>query len=395
MKVLYLTGFYPPPETANGVRAFYFVRELINEGFDVIVVETTSRSNMYVDGFFGEKVIRIPLKGRKVIRRSLDILYKVLVIGNALSKLCIEYRPDVIVASWPSHDAMLLGGRLSRRFRIPLVVDVQDLSDYYSMMTDKYSIMLRRPLYNEIYDIISKASNIVTVTEPFKKLLELRTSRKDIFLVYNGVDVDLYKKELDNLGYRNRLSKEIIGVFAGDLNWRYHMLDRVIIAIAIITKKYKKRLKLEVIGSGKLLKYYENIVKTLGIDDVVTFKGYLERKEFIKKLISADFGIIGRPSIKNLWNIASVRTTLYEYMAAGLPIFAFGPSTSYIKHLINKHKLGIYIPSDNPVILANELCDFLNHLDSFDRKNIHETTYRYNWRILSKEFASIVKRTIK
>ena len=396
MRVLYLTGFYPPPETANGIRAFYFVRELVNEGFDVVVVETVSRSNVDVGGFFGEKVVRIPLKSKGVIKRSFDILYKVLAVGKALSKLCMRYKPDIIIASWPSHDAMLLGGRLSEELKIPLVVDVQDLSDYYSMMTDKYSVILRSLLYDKIYDIIDRATNIATVTEPFKKLLELRVGRKDIFLIYNGVDVDLYKKELDNLNYRSKsVGGEIVGVFAGDLNWKYHMLDRFLIAIAIMMKKYRKRLRFEVIGSGRLLKYYEDVVKVLGIDNVVTFVGYLERGEFIRRLILADFGVIGRPNINNLWNIASVRTTLYEYMAAGLPIFAFGPPTSYIKHLIIKHKLGLYVSTDNPIILADELCNFLNNLDSFNRREIHEASYRYYWGTLSKEFALIVKRSIK
>jgi len=173
------------------------------------------------------------------------------------------------------------------------------------------------------------------------------------------------------------------------------MLDRIIIATAIAIRKYRKKLRLEILGSGKLQKYYKSITEALGVSDKVIFQGYLERREFIKKLISADFGIIGRPSINNLWITASVRTTLYEYMAAGLPVFAFGPQTSYTKYLINKYRLGLYVPSDNPVILANELRKFLDHLDSFDRKGIHEASYRYNWRILSKEFTSIVKQTIK
>ena len=395
MRVLYLTGFYPPPENANGIRAFYFVRELINEGFNVVVVETVSKSNTYVGGFFGERVIRIPLRSERIINRSFDILYKVLAVGRTLNKLCMKYKPDVVVASWPSHDSMLLGGKLFRELKIPLLVDVQDLSDYYSRMAEKYSLMFRQLLYDRIYDIICQANNVVTVTEPFRKVLELRVNRKDVSVIYNGVDVDLYKEELYNLTYRYKSSEEITGVFAGDLNWRYHMLDRIIIATAIAIRKYRKKLRLEILGSGKLQKYYKSITEALGVSDKVIFQGYLERREFIKKLISADFGIIGRPSINNLWITASVRTTLYEYMAAGLPVFAFGPQTSYTKYLINKYRLGLYVPSDNPVILANELRKFLDHLDSFDRKGIHEASYRYNWRILSKEFTSIVKQTIK
>lgn len=119
-------------------------------------------------------------------------------------------------------------------------MDVQDLSDYYSRMAEKYSLMFRQLLYDRIYDIICQANNVVTVTEPFKKILELRIGRKNIPIIYNGVDVDLYSKEFNNLTYKDKSLKEITCIFAGDLNWRYHMVEKIITAVAIITKKYKK-----------------------------------------------------------------------------------------------------------------------------------------------------------
>jgi hypothetical protein len=77
LKLLYITGLYPPPETANGIRAYYFVRELVRSGFEVIVLETVSRAHPSVGGFFGERVIRLPLRSRNTLARMYDILYKV------------------------------------------------------------------------------------------------------------------------------------------------------------------------------------------------------------------------------------------------------------------------------------------------------------------------------
>jgi hypothetical protein len=81
LKLLYITGLYPPPETANGIRAYYFVRELVRSGFEVIVLETVSRAHSLGGGFFGERVIRLPLSAHA---RMYDMLYKVFLVRDRL-----------------------------------------------------------------------------------------------------------------------------------------------------------------------------------------------------------------------------------------------------------------------------------------------------------------------
>ncbi|MEM0051371.1 MAG: hypothetical protein QXF42_01120 [Sulfolobales archaeon] len=44
----------------------------------------------------------------------------------------------------------------------------------------------------------------------------MRVNKKDVSVIYNGVDVDLYREEIDNLAYRGKSSKEVVGVFASD-----------------------------------------------------------------------------------------------------------------------------------------------------------------------------------
>jgi hypothetical protein len=84
LKLLYITGLYPPPETANGIRTYYFVRELVRSGFEVIVLETVSRAHPSVVGFFGERVIRLPLRSRGALARMYDMLYKVFLVRDRL-----------------------------------------------------------------------------------------------------------------------------------------------------------------------------------------------------------------------------------------------------------------------------------------------------------------------
>jgi hypothetical protein len=41
--IIFLTGFYPPPENSNGVRIHYFVRELRRRGYNVTVIKLYPR----------------------------------------------------------------------------------------------------------------------------------------------------------------------------------------------------------------------------------------------------------------------------------------------------------------------------------------------------------------
>jgi glycosyltransferase involved in cell wall biosynthesis len=125
-----------------------------------------------------------------------------------------------VVATWPSHEAIVLGGLLSRDLGIPLVVDIQDLSDYYSEIGSRNIHIALMTLYRWIYGMIGRADKIVTVTEPFRKILEVRTGRKDIEVIYNGVDVELYGEALRKI-IRREVREPSVGVLleisAGDI----------------------------------------------------------------------------------------------------------------------------------------------------------------------------------
>ncbi len=391
MKLLYITGLYPPPETANGIRAYYFVRELVRSGFEVIVLETVSRADPSVRGFFGERVIRLPLRSRSALARMYDMLYKVFLVRDRLKGILSRGKPDLVIATWPSHEAIVLGGLLSRDLRAPLVADIQDLSDYYSEMSGRKISVALAPLYRLIYEVIARADRVVTVTEPFRKILEVRTGRRDIEVIYNGVDPELFREVIEKY-LRSWVGEPPVGVFVGDLNWRYHMLDRFITALAMLRKIVGRNpTRLKIVGTGALVKIYRELVDRLNLSEVVSFEGYLERGELVKTLVTTDYGIIGRPSVNNLWNVASVRTTLYEYMAAGLPIFAFGPEKSYIKLLLSINRCGYYVQSDHSRAIAGELAKFLGIVGGFDRRAIHNRSYIYSWQSLAKQFVRVIE----
>jgi len=163
------------------------------------------------------------------------------------------------------------------------------------------------------------------------------------------------------------------------LNWKYHALDKFIKALAIISRKGLS-IKLRVIGTGKLLNYYRTMAKEENVENLVEFLGYVPRKELPRLLGESDFAIVGRPSIENLWIRTSMRLTIYEYMACGLPIFAYGPPNSYTQYFINCNNIGVYVPSDEPIKLAEELENSLSMILSIDPTLIRKVSEKYDWR---------------
>ena len=67
---------------------------------------------------------------------------------------------------------------------------------------------------------------------------------------------------------------------------------------------------------------------------------------------SSNFGVVGRPASRNTWIMASIRMTLFDYLAAGIPVLAYGHSTSYTKMFIEKYNTSAYIGPDDPNELA-------------------------------------------
>jgi glycosyltransferase involved in cell wall biosynthesis len=172
-------------------------------------------------------------------------------------------------------------------------------------------------------------------------------SRNDIMVIHNGVDLELYSRIYREVTI-NTGSRSLYEIaFLGDLNWEYYMLDRIIEGFSVAGNK-GLAIRLKIIGDGATRRRPENIARKLRIQGMVSLKGYLDRETLVRELIASDLAITGRPLSRDLWNLTSMRSTIYEYIGAGLPILSFGPEHSYIERFIKHHSLGLYIGSIEP-----------------------------------------------
>ena len=382
MKITLITGHYPPPYTANGIRAMYMVKALISKNFDVRVIQLLSLNNtkQIREGFYGETVFipyrNLPKQVEKphILNRILDLAKKRNI--EDIFFYLREFEPDIVIGTLPPIEGIPIALRVAQKYNAKLIADIQDLSDEYKILEKPYLAPLVRLLFRKVYKTLKKSDIIVATTEFAASILKNRVG-KNVFVVPNGADTEFFKQCFE-LKYRRKTKEHPLAAFLGDLNWKYHALDKFIKAVAMLSKG-KLNVQLRVMGTGKLANYYKNVAKKEGIEDLIEFLGYVPREELPKLLSEADFAIVGRPAIENLWIKSSIRLTAYEYIACGLPIFAYGPPNSYTQYFIENNNIGVYVPTDEPSELAKGLKNNLKKILSIDSAHVRKIGEKYNW----------------
>lgn len=177
--------------------------------------------------------------------------------------------------------------------------------------------------------------------------------------IANAVDYSLVNQ-------RKNQKHDDINLLAVALFADWHGYDRLIKGMANAIKLVKtNKIVLHLVGSGKVLDEYKNIVKKSGLENHVVFHGKLYGSELDDIYNISDIGIdtLGRHRVGVYYN-----STLKgkEYCAKGLPIVS-GVETDLDALNVNYYKR---VPADDTLIDMNEIIDFYHEI--YDGKNTED-----------------------
>ena len=131
-----------------------------------------------------------------------------------------------------------------------------------------------------------------------------------------------------------------------------------------------------VVGDGPALASARELAAALGLDDYVTFTGYLTGKALLQQLNAFDIGIM--PDPVNAYNDKISMNKVFEYCALGIPSVAY-PLTE-TKRLLGK--AGVYAQGDTPAALARA-CAMLMQDDELHTRCADEAArlaqHSFNW----------------
>ncbi|MDD7987229.1 glycosyltransferase family 4 protein [Lentisphaera marina] len=290
------------------------------------------------------------------------------------SELLSREKPDVIYV----HKCMNVGMlQAFRDYGCPLI-RMQHDHDMYCMRSYKYNPINRKictkkagvsclipcmaSLKRERSDEGSKISWVsykkqmqqIKVSQSFDEVFVVSQYMKDE-LITQGFDHDkikifppvpLPKHQLPI----NTYSDENIIIFATQII-RGKGLDCLINALALV----KNDFKLYVFGSGSHKEYCQELVKSLGLQDKIIFKGFVSQEELSEIYSSAVMGTV--PSV---WP-EPIATVGLEFLRHGLPVVGF--DAGGIKDWLINDKTGYLIPWMDTEEMANKIDLLLNDKD--------------------------------
>lgn len=217
--------------------------------------------------------------------------------------------PDLIIASTPTVSGAETAIRLGRTFGAKVAIDVMDAwPETFERLAPKGLRWLVRlaltGLRRKARRIYRTADFVSGVCDRYRAL----TGRRDYYLAYHGIEQvteDGSQKSEDG----GRKAEAVRLVYAGNLGRTYD-LGTVIRGLKELDAR------LDVAGRGQGEAEWQTLVRELGLEDRVTFHGYLGERELAELLKGADIGLVPMPAD----SFVGVPYKFADYAAAGLAI---------------------------------------------------------------------------
>lgn len=343
------------------------INNLDKDKFDILLVLGTNKNNDYKHLLSHE--IRIHFLNSKKLRFS---IFKLVSCIN-------KEKPDLMFSTLNPNNIILLLAKIISFKRIPAVVreaNNRTQSGSVSIVNKNAT----RLLYNFV------SNKVIALSNGVKEDLvnNFNINEEKINVIHNPVEIEnikLLKDELVTDFHKEKNEKLIIAVGRLVHQKDYHTLIR---AFAIITKKVKSRLL--ILGKGALELELKKEVKSLGLEDKVTFLGF--KKNPYKYMKKSDVFILS-----SKWE--GFGHVVVEAMATGTPVISTN-CKSGPNEIIKDNDYGILVPVGDYELLASKAIELLR--DEVTRmkyiKKGHIRAFDFNAREIVKHYENVFEETV-
>jgi colanic acid biosynthesis glycosyl transferase WcaI len=331
MKVLLFTNYFPP-EIGSGPHLPYELGEtLVQRGHEVTVVTGFPRYNVptmpaqyqrklfYREELGGMQVRRvrapIPYGGARVSRGLFHLLMPLV-----LALRCFPLaRPDIIYSITPPLASGLAAKAVAKRFRVPCVVNVQDL---FPQNAVDLGLLRNRALIRSLEALerlVYRAADAITVISDANgdHVVAKGARRQNVHTILNWVDTDLIQPRARMNGFRrsNAIGEEFVVLFAGTMGWSQG-IEVVVEAARRLTAE--RDLLFLLVGDGVQRRDAQK--QAAGLRNI-RFLPMQPKERYPDVLAASDACLVTlRPEV-----VTPTPSKLATIMAAGRPVLASAP----------------------------------------------------------------------
>jgi glycosyltransferase involved in cell wall biosynthesis len=232
-----------------------------------------------------------------------------------------------------------------------------------TVVTRRMDYPLKKNWYNlQLYN--RRTDAVVAISRRIAEvLMEAGVHERKIRVIYSGIDPESFAP----FSFRPWCARPVVvGTVALLVKRKGH---RFLLQAAAILKKRGYQLRYRLVGDGPERENLEQLVATLGLEEEVSFQGFLSNVP----LFLPEVDIFVLPSLYEGLGVA-----VLEAMAAGKPIV--GCQVGGIPELIRDRENGLLVPPGNAEALADAITLLLS------RQGLAESLARRAWEKVRSEF---------
>ena len=294
---------------------------------------------------------------------------------------------DIIISTGPPHSMHLIALGLKKKLNIPWLADFRDPwtnIDFYNEL--KLTRWADKKHKKQEQLVIKEADSLIVVGTTLKKEYQ-NMGAKNVSVITNGYDHDDYID--DNVC----LDKKFSIMHAGTITYSRNPQDFWSVVSELVNEHRDFAEDLEIKLIGKIdLSVNENITR-LGLDKFVVKTNYLSHKETIREQKRSHILFLPINNTKNAKGIITGK--LFEYLAAGRPVLAIGPTDGDAAEIINNTKAGIISGfGDNKRLKNNILALYHNYKKGKLQISTGDVS-KYSRKNLTEELVNLLNGSVK
>jgi glycosyltransferase involved in cell wall biosynthesis len=202
--------------------------------------------------------------------------------------------------------------------------------------------------------VIKNVDLVITPHRPLFNLIRAMDKRKQIYLIPNGIDSEIFSPQPKNEDLMNKLNftfEDLIVGFSGQIT-EEKGLDTLVYAAKLLTKNNKK-IKFLIIGDGPDRKKIESLVKRHGLQKFFRFVGFLSIENLVQYCSLADICVCPYKPMAH-YNVMKIETPMkvVQYLSMGKPVIMSRVSD---ENVVSWSDGGFLIDPANPHKLAESI----------------------------------------
>jgi len=294
------------------------VYTLLQEGYNVDIICLRKKSQNFIENIRGARIYRVPLSHIRggILRYIAEYFLSFLMMSCVILLLYFLRRYNFIqVNTMP--DFLVFSTFLPKLLGTKILLHLHEPTP--ELWITKYGTdRLKWLLYMQIKIeqlAIKYADRCFTVTESLRSRFGERGANiKKITVIPNVCEENIF---CGNRNFQGHLLKEKFRLVTHGLIENRCGHDLVIKAINDLRVQIPN-LQYEIIGEGEYKSKLVKLIRELKCEDIIHLAGFVDTKELLRRLRSADIGVVAMK--KSPYSELIDTTKMYEYIALRIPM---------------------------------------------------------------------------